>query len=802
MISVRLPALRLLLALIATPLFASEAALPVTIVVAPDAAAPEQLAGSDLRARLQRLYPDDHFILAAQVPPTGRAIVLTTQSEAPGVIARYFSGRPPLKAESFVVTHHSENGRELGLIAGADPRGASYGVTALLERLGYGFYLAFETKPPARAGKLNFDAWELADEPLFEDRIALNWQNFLSSATTWEYADWERYIDAVARLRFNDLMVHAYGNNPMFSFEFNGQAKPVGYFATTQSGRDWGTQHVNDVRLMIGGEVFSGPVFGANLPDGDAAQRVQSATALMQRVFARARARGLGVTFALDVDTLSANPANVIGTLPASARFVAGGIELANPDTPEGFAYYETQLDQLLARYPQITRVAVWFRSPESNTPWRRLQRRELPAAWQREFTGPDDEVSAFALAKIVHAFQRALERSARRDVTLAAGSWAFPFIAASDHYLPAGIPIIALDWWVAFDSAQAQHDLRAARSGRKIVPIVWAQHDDSAFLGRSYTPFARFASQLQRVGASGYGVLHWTTRPLDLYFKSTVVQTWKSTEDEALALTAAEMAAHIFGEPARATGGEYLTSWITEAPMFGRETTSHFIDRAPTDSELNERRGRARLELLAQLEASVGGNGEVTQLRYFERFEKFILSFIATQAAVDRASAALKHDDYASARRALLRVDPVVVIEDYVAAARTGEITRGEQAMIVSLNLRWLPDVISLRQAVGLEPVRYRIGEVRQEPLAQGADPNTYFIDEHRRLWKVIDAASRPAALHLGAISGDKLAPGRYTINGLGSFEAKDGKLEIPADEKRRELVLATREYHGSPDP
>ena len=52
-------------------------------------------------------------------------------------------------------------------------------------------------------------------------------------------------------------MVHAYGNNPMQSFSLNGKDKEIGYLTTSQKGRDWGAQHVNDIRLMYGGELFS-----------------------------------------------------------------------------------------------------------------------------------------------------------------------------------------------------------------------------------------------------------------------------------------------------------------------------------------------------------------------------------------------------------------------------------------------------------------------------------------------------------------------------------------------------------------
>mgnify|MGYP001601889805 FL=1 len=787
----RLFLISLLLGLTAVRVAAGSSPSPITLVLSSDASAVERFAVGELQEGLQSVYPAERFVTTADFPPTGRAIVLVNKAEASGRFARFLDSSRLAKPESFVITHRSMEGREIGVIAGADARGVSYGIYALLEKLGDGFYLSFNTTSPLRSGPLAFDRWDLADEPLFADRIALNWQNFLSSASTWEFADWTKYIDAVLRLRFNDLMVHAYGNNPMFTFTFNGVTKPVGYISTTARGRDWGTQHVNDVRRMIGGEIFADPVFGASVAKGDPAQRVEAATALMNQVFAHARARGLGVTFALDIDSVSANPQEIIHTLPASARFSAGNYELANPDTPEGFAYYQAQLDQLLARYPDITRFVAWFRSPESNTPWRRLKRAELPAAWQREFTGPDEDVSAFALAKVVGAFRRALQATGRHDVAFAAGSWAFPFLEASDRYLPPEIPLIALDWWVSFDTARAQRDLHRVHSGRKIVPIIWAHHDDRTYIGRSYTPFVDLATKLQHAGAAGFGINHWTTRPLDLYFKSTVAQTWKATMDQPLDVTCDDMAARIFGEPARTSGGSYLFSWVTEAPMFGRETSAHFVNYPLPDPELHAKLGRERLTLLAKIDPTTLTPAGAAQLRYFQNYEKFMRSFFASQTAEEQAAEALKRNDYPAARAAISRARPEAVIRDYVAAARTGQITRGEEALVVSLNLRWLPDVLSLRQAVGLEPVRYRFGEILQEPLAQGAYPNTYYFDAEHRLWKVIDAASRSAVLKLGGISGDKLAPGRYRIDGLGVVESHDGTVEIPAGTMLDEIVI-----------
>ena len=154
-----------------------------------------------------------------------------------------------------------------------------------------------------------------------------------------------------------------------------------------------------DVRKIVGGEgLFNGPVFGADasmVPDKD---KVQAATALMQSVFQFAAERGMGITFAMDIDSIASNPQNVIATLPASARFrtlyeshepgapaESHVIELADPDSKEGYLYYKSEIDQLMKLYPQITQVAVWFRGMPAS-PWTSLKPEDFPAAWREEY--------------------------------------------------------------------------------------------------------------------------------------------------------------------------------------------------------------------------------------------------------------------------------------------------------------------------------------------------------------------------------------------------------------------------------
>ncbi|MBI4892158.1 MAG: hypothetical protein HY821_16140, partial [Acidobacteria bacterium] len=474
-------------------LLTAPCAADVAVVVPAGGNAQQHLAAAELVSYLAKIYPDERFAVAAQAPASGAVVAFAARAG---------------NAEAFEIRRTAR-----GAVIESGPRGALPAVYALLEKLGCGFYLSTETMPGPRRGPMPFDTWPLRDEPVFPDRLVFDWHNFLSSASTWDYEDWQSYIDHSARMRFNGLMVHAYGNNPMFTFQFNGRQKPIGYLATTRAGRDWGTQHVNDVRRLIGGELFQDDVFGAAIAKVSEAERGPAARALMQRVFAHAASRGLAITFALDVDTLSANPQELIATLPPSARITSGKYQLANPDTPDGYAFYRAQVDQLFSAYPQITRLAIWFRN--SATPWTAILLDEFPVSWKREFTGDAADASMFAIGKLVSAYGRALRETGHIGVELAAGSWRLSFLKSADRYLPREATLMPLDWSTVFDTAAGQRALREVRSGRRLIPIVWAHHDDRTYIGRPYTPYVNFSSLVKSAGGRGFGIIHWTTRPL-----------------------------------------------------------------------------------------------------------------------------------------------------------------------------------------------------------------------------------------------------------------------------------------------
>ncbi len=743
--------------------FGAPAVLPaaeIAIVTTPAAAPAERLAAGDLASALAHLYPNDRFVSATVLPAAGRAILVGAATHA--LIREHLGGPPPTAPESFVVRQVQSGRGELGLIAGADARGTTYGVYALLTRMGCGFSLSGDTLPPPRPTAFDFTGWELSDRPLTGERLVFDWHNFLSGCSTWNPADWRRWITQAQKLGYNAIMVHAYGNNPMAGFAFEGAERPVGYLSTTVKGRDWSTMHVNDVRRLFGGDGFDGPAFGAEaglVPDD---QRVVAAQALMRGVFNDAAQRAMGVYFAVDVDTPSANPPELVRRLPESARFevngatstVAGGsagrIWVPNPDTPEGSAYYRAQVAEFVTRYPGMTTLVVWFR--RGGTPWTDLKVADLPAAWQEEFAAEVTRTpeaaqywrapGMFAVGKIVRAFERARRASGADHVRIAAGTWGFEFLAAADRFFPPGVPLIGLDYEVLrakpqLGTAAARGVLREIGGHRPVIPVVWAQHDDGHYIGRPYTPLAEFASKLADAKAAGFGIIHWTTRPLDLYFSSLAQQVWQSTQDRPLRETCLDLAERWFGPRNRAGLGAYLEAWITGAPRFGRETSDWFIDHKLTNIPEVVAGCRARQAMLSAADVTGLTPPQRDHLVYWRGLEEFIAIFHETHGRYQESQELLGKGDLTGARQAMAACQPGPVIEHFARFSSAGGITRGEQGLIVSLNTRWYTHLVRHRQALGLEPVRINFAPTSHDLLAQSRGIFTFHFEPNRSVWE-----------------------------------------------------------------
>jgi hypothetical protein len=757
---------------------ATQSTETVTIVMAENAPRIEALAAGELASGLGHLHPAVRFVVERLLPERGPAILLGSVPTNPSL--REALGKTKLDTpESFLITTFKRGDRQLAAVVGADPPGTYYGACRLLEHLGYVFCLSYEGRPAASPDAFSYENWYWSDAPLVRHRIVFNWHNFLSGCSSWNLPDWQKWTAQSQKMGFNTIMVHAYGNNPMFTFHHNGVTKEVGYLPTTRIGRDWGNPHVNDVRRLPGGYLFDGAEFGADAAKVSGDERIAAAQSLMKGVFAAAAGRGMHVCFALDVDTTSSQPQEILRTLPDDTRFEVplpekkgARLWICNPDTPAGYAYYKAQIEALLTLYPQIDRLAFWIRN--KGTPWLELQTADFPRAWQREYEAElartpqvarlPQAPGRFALAKVMAAMQRAVQEIAPNKIELMAGSWGFDWLEGSDRFFPKELTFVPLDYQVIhgqsdIDAPASRALLQKISAHRPVVPIAWAQHDDGHYVGRPYTPPANFQQKLSEAHAAGFGIIHWMTRPLDLYFKSLARQVWKSTADEPLETTCRFVAAGTCGPSKADLVGGYLQQWLTTGPMFGRETTDAFIDRPFSAETVQEvltgcRRRLALIELRNETMDPVLH----LQLEYFRGMEQFCAEFYDAQGLYQISLEAAAHGDLARARAAIAQCHPEKVIDGYAHTAMHNGITRGEQGVLIAMALNWVPFVEAQRQAVGLTPARYCFGPTLHEPQAQGAGKFTFYADPLHRLWRCL--GPRETGTTLFTINQSGLSP------------------------------------------
>jgi len=659
-------------------------------------------------------------------------------------------GDLPAKKESFKIV--IDQGKIV--IVAPDERGLLNATYALLEKLGCGFYISGDVLPEPRKWA-GFDDWEMEDELLTGDRFVFNWHNFLSGCTGWNLPDWQLWIDQANKMRYNGIMVHAYGNNPMFSFEYFGEKKATGYLNNTGSGRDWGNQHVNDVRRMAGGEIFDGQVYGAEASMAHEDDKEKAATEMMQQVFRYAEERGTKVIFALDFDTWMANPRSIIEKLPPEAVFELGNGHLTpNPEHPDGFAYYEQVLRSLLEMYPEIDQLSVWHRRPSLQpglgTIWMNFPYEKLPDHWKKEYLGilkdhpeitNDLQASGmFAYSKVVKALQKARE-SIKPDLEISSGSWQFHYVKYADLFFPEDVALLPLDWQVVFDQAEAKATLAKAGANRDVYPIIWAHHDDHRYIGRPYTPWENLTDMLEERNSKGFGIIHWTTRPLDLYFTSSARQVWRSTVNEPLKNTVDRYVTNLFGKQDDQLYDYYYT-WLTGGPMFGRETSDHFIDlgkqKLGHGLESWEEMIEKTLQRLEQISA-LPGIDENKLLAYQKQMEKFYLSFFEDQIMFQNAFDLAAAGEIDEPVEILKNADPENTIQKYVQAIENIGFTPGEKAIVFSMNTRWLADFYNLEQRLGIRPVRFLFSPTQHDPLAQAPGHFTYYIDEENNWWRCL---------------------------------------------------------------
>ena len=645
-------------------------------------------------------------------------------------------------------------GNELN-IQGRTQRAVFNGVYGLLKEIGWSFYLSFEV-PPSTPKPFVFSDFQISNSPLKEKRIIFNWHNFMSGCSSWDLEQWEKWIDNSSRIGFNTVMVHAYGNNPIQSFSFNGKEKEIGYLTTSLKGRDNGAQHVNDVRLMHGGEIYSDYVFGAKAAKVPDENRRSAATSLMQKVFKHADKKEMDVCFAIDLDTWMANPQNIINTLPKESLLQVSGYNVVNPEHPDGRKYYMAQLEKLLSDYPEISMLAAWIRNPYIgiNSPvsiWFNFDSNQLPETWRKEyfeilkqhpeFNDENPFPGLYAISKVLETYREILDEL-RPDVELTLGSWRYNICKYADPFIPDFCGLMPLDYDIVLGTPVVLKELEEVGANRRLYPIAWAHHDDHRYLGRPYKPWANLASKLDKINAPGFGIIHWTTHPLDLYFTNSANQVWQNSKNEGLGRTIESYAESLLKSKDENLH-LYFQRWFTDAPMFGRETSQDFIpvsedyqlDGYTSALEVVEK-ARKRLELLENVNIEALNEQGRKEYQYQVGMEKFIISFFENHHNIHSAYTFIDEGKITQSIPFIKKTLPEESIEIYANTISDYGATKGEKGVLITLNLQWLPDYIDVKQRAGLEPLRVNFQPTSHDPLARGAGKYTFFIDDEKNYW------------------------------------------------------------------
>ena len=740
----------------------------ITIITSPETGDNiEKFAAEELKAYLSRIYPECRFSVGGEAVD-GKSIYLIITDTIEGV---------PDNTEGYLLKSEGDHAS----IISKGSTGLIYGVYGILERLGCGFFLSDEMLPEQKKN-FDFSAWNFSNEPFIEERFVFNWHNFISGCTGWDKQQWLEWIDRSQKMGYNTVMIHSYHNNPMFTFEYKGFKKEVGYISTSAKGRDWGNIPINDVRRLPGGEIFSTAEFGSEMAMVPDDRRVEMAQSVMAEVFSYALARGVKVNYAIDIDMpLLFLKNSMIQSIPEDEKFYLStdDVWIPLPDKPEGYAFYKAQLEGLLSSYPMLEDITFFRRGASF---FRNAGLKELPGKWQEEYNSvirqnpylealdEKELIGSFITARLVAGYQQILKDMGKGDIALATGSWNHYFVVPTAAFLPKDIRLMPIDWNSRFDRSMMEdetilHDFASPECEQRVVPFIWAHHDDGMYVGRPFKPTENVYTKLQEGECNSFGVFHWMNRPLDLFFKNMSRQVWSATVNESLDETMRFSALHYFGAESMSV---YFKEWMSNAPMFGRATLKNFfyrgLDECVFDFEKVIVECEKRIAILDGADVSKMSEKQKGYIDYFKTLEQFIIDFSKTQPHLLNAEKFLDEGDIEGAREELRKGDPAQCIRTFSKLSQIVKKERGEMAFTCRLACKYIPDYLSFEQRSRLKPFYVNIDSVVYEDLAQGNEMNlTYHIDPSGIFWESLGEREFVSPIvNLSVKSGinDDLAP------------------------------------------
>lgn len=394
-------------------------------------------------------------------------------------------------------------------IAAATPVGLLYGVYALLEELGMGFYAGGETYPDLPTGASASTGLDRTERPVFRARGNMLHYNFLCGPTCWGEADYRFYFEQLARMRGNVLLMHWYNHEPGAAYVWDGEVRD-GNRTPNSLARQWGAPSALRTSEFAFGsgrwfdaEIFSSPA-GQDLPD--AFTEICRTEALWAASVRHARGLGIGVAAGFEAPTES-------------------------PFAPQVMDRFRTRVRQFLARNPDIAYFALWQHEgaaivgappPENGTPEAALLERQR--AWF-EHLGAENRVweavryGAFA-SEAAHLLAR--ERPDLRLVVVGWGGDRWMRFAdlclGYDRLLPESVI------FTCHDNIDADFGPAVSTPWGKLPPtrerwaMPWVEGDiDECWVRQPHVEtLGRLAPDALRKGCQGLLTLQWRTRDVE----------------------------------------------------------------------------------------------------------------------------------------------------------------------------------------------------------------------------------------------------------------------------------------------
>lgn len=441
-----------------------------------------------LYASTGELYPIE---AASSLDSQADGFALGTPQSLPKLPEAYPFGLEVPAHDGYVL--HSLNGGDLVVVAGPSALAVQNGVYGLLEEFGIGFYLDGDRIPTGMKLK-NLPRFHESRSPALAVRGTLLRDTYFVGPAAWSFADYREYIDRLATLRINSVVLYASVDGP-----FVGDAP----LPDTSKG-PWHNAPLATSRYLAGtGEYFADDRFGGpGATASSPSEGVREARDTLRRALAYAKARGIRVGLGFDTT--------------------------GDPTDPAVQAAYEARLRTVVQEYPALDSVWIW--APElaavsaTPPPASRSLLASYAERWAPQFateTNPGRRLQAVRHCLFLMQAQRVLE-ALRPDIQLTSGvwggdrSWRFTdFFEGMDRVLSPGIAFGALDDLPIGKTVSAAYGRIA--SERDKWPALWLEADGDLWMPQPNLEAiaAAHADALAKKCGGLYG-MHWRTRTFD----------------------------------------------------------------------------------------------------------------------------------------------------------------------------------------------------------------------------------------------------------------------------------------------